>query len=30
VSLDSLSDLIGKLALSPGMELRHSIGVSHA
>jgi uncharacterized protein YbjT (DUF2867 family) len=28
VSLDSLSDLIVKLALTPGMETRHSIGVS--
>lgn len=30
VSLDSLSDLIVKLALTPGMESRHSIGVSNA
>jgi uncharacterized protein YbjT (DUF2867 family) len=28
VSLDSLSDLIVKLALTPGMESRRSIGVS--
>jgi uncharacterized protein YbjT (DUF2867 family) len=28
VSLDSVSDLIVKLALSPTMELRHSLGVS--
>ena len=28
VSLDSLSALIVKLALTPGMESRHSIGVS--
>ena len=28
VSLNSLSDLIVKLALTPGMESRHSIGVS--
>ena len=28
VSLNSLSDLIVKLALTPGMETRHSIGVS--
>jgi uncharacterized protein YbjT (DUF2867 family) len=28
VSLDSLSDLIVKLALTPGMESRHSLGVS--
>lgn len=28
VSLSSLSDLIVKLALTPGMESRHSIGVS--
>jgi hypothetical protein len=28
VSLNSLSDLIVKLALDPGRELRHSIGVS--
>jgi uncharacterized protein YbjT (DUF2867 family) len=28
VSLNSLSDLIVKLALSPGMEVRHSLGVS--
>ncbi len=30
VSLNSLSDLIVKLALTPGMEKRHSIGVSRA
>jgi uncharacterized protein YbjT (DUF2867 family) len=30
VSLNSLSDLIVKLALDPGMEVRHSIGVSNA
>lgn len=30
VSLNSLSDLIVKLALTPGMETRHSIGVSRA
>ncbi len=30
VSLDSLSDLIVKLALKPGMELRQSLGVSRA
>lgn len=30
VSLDSLSDLIVKLALSPTMELRRSLGVSSA
>jgi uncharacterized protein YbjT (DUF2867 family) len=30
VSLDSLSDLIVKLALTPGMESRRSIGVSNA
>jgi uncharacterized protein YbjT (DUF2867 family) len=30
VSLDSLSALIVKLALTPGMESRHSIGVSNA
>jgi uncharacterized protein YbjT (DUF2867 family) len=30
VSLDSLSDLIAKLATTPGMEIRHSIGVSNA
>ena len=30
VSLNSLSDLIVKLALSPTMEVRHSIGVSRA
>lgn len=30
VSLESLSDLIVKLALTPGMESRHSIGVSNA
>lgn len=30
VSLNSLSDLIVKLALTPGMESRHSIGVSNA
>jgi len=30
VSLNSLSDLIVKLALSPGMEVRHSLGVSRA
>jgi uncharacterized protein YbjT (DUF2867 family) len=29
VSLNSLSDLIVKLALSPTMEVRHSLGVSH-
>src|SRR5437016_108668 len=28
VSLNSLSDLIVKLALTPGMESRHSLGVS--
>lgn len=28
VSLNSLSDLIVKLALTPGMENRHSLGVS--
>lgn len=28
VSLDSLSDLIVKLALTPDLEVRHSIGVS--
>ena len=28
VSLDALSDLIVKLALTPGMESRHSLGVS--
>ncbi len=28
VSLNSLSDLIVKLALTPGMESRHSVGVS--
>jgi hypothetical protein len=28
VSLNSLSDLIVKLAVTPGMESRHSIGVS--
>ncbi|MFT3847717.1 MAG: NAD(P)H-binding protein [Propionivibrio sp.] len=28
VSLDSLSDLIVKLARTPGMEVRHSLGVS--
>jgi uncharacterized protein YbjT (DUF2867 family) len=28
VSLNSLSDLIVKLALTPGMETRHSLGVS--
>jgi hypothetical protein len=28
VSLNSLSVLIVKLALTPGMERRHSIGVS--
>jgi uncharacterized protein YbjT (DUF2867 family) len=28
VSLNSLSDLIVKLALTPGMECRHSVGVS--
>ena len=28
VSLNSLSDLIVKLALSPAMEIRHSLGVS--
>jgi len=30
VSLNSLSDLIVKLALSPTMEVRHSVGVSGA
>ena len=30
VSLNSLSDLIVKLALSPGMEVRRSLGVSRA
>ena len=30
VSLNSLSDLIVKLALSPAMEVRHSLGVSRA
>ena len=30
VSLNGLSDLIVKLALTPGMELRQSLGVSHA
>lgn len=30
VSLDSLSSLIVKLALTPGMELRQSLGVSRA
>ena len=30
VSLNSVSDLIVKLALDPGMEVRHSIGVSNA
>ena len=30
VSLNSLSDLIVKLALSPSLEARHSIGVSRA
>ncbi len=30
VSLNSLSDLIVKLALTPGMESRHSLGVSRA
>lgn len=30
VSLDSLADLIVKLATTPGMESRHSIGVSNA
>ncbi len=30
VSLDSLSDLIVTLALTPGMEVRHSLGVSRA
>ena len=30
VSLDSLSSLIVKLATTPGMESRHSIGVSNA
>ncbi|HMT20190.1 MAG TPA: NAD(P)H-binding protein [Promineifilum sp.] len=30
VSLNSLSDLIVKLALSPTMEVRHSLGVSRA
>ncbi len=29
-SLNSLSDLIVKLALTPGMEIRHSLGVSRA
>jgi len=28
VSLNSLSDLIAKLALAPGLEARHSLGVS--
>ena len=28
VSLNSLSDLIVKLALSPTLEVRHSVGVS--
>jgi uncharacterized protein YbjT (DUF2867 family) len=28
VSLNSLSDLIVKLALTPGLELRRSLGVS--
>ncbi len=28
MSLNGLSDLIVKLALTPGMETRHSIGVS--
>jgi len=30
VSLNSLSDLIVDLALTPGMEVRHSLGVSRA
>ena len=30
VSLNSLSDLIVKLALTPAMEVRHSLGVSRA
>jgi uncharacterized protein YbjT (DUF2867 family) len=30
VSLNSVSDLIVKLALSPTMEVRHSLGVSQA
>lgn len=30
VSLDSLSDLIVRLALTPGLESRHSIGVTNA
>jgi hypothetical protein len=30
VSLNSLSDLIAKLALSPTMEVRRSLGVSKA
>jgi len=30
VSLNSLSDLIVKLALTPDMEVRHSLGVSRA
>ena len=30
VSLDSLSDLIVKLALTPDLEVRHSLGVSRA
>jgi uncharacterized protein YbjT (DUF2867 family) len=30
VSLNSLSDLIVKLALSPDMDIRRSLGVSHA
>lgn len=30
VSLNSLSDLIVKLALTPGMEVRRSLGVSRA
>ena len=30
VSLDSVSDLIVRLALSPTMEVRHSLGVSRA
>ena len=28
VSLNSVSDLIVKLALTPGMEIRRSVGVS--
>jgi len=30
VSLASLADLISKLATTPGMEVRHSLGVSRA